>query len=146
MFKLRFLLFSVLLTGCTSGPKYTSPSSDEGNLATVHFYRTDVSFHSLNPEKPFFYIDGKQVATLGTGQSVSTKVTSGTHLITVREPVAFMPAWESGRIEHVFEAGEQYYIRYSKNFDGAIPVGNQVVVTGKTSVTFSNQEMYINRQ
>lgn len=145
--KLLFLVSVLVLSGCSSTKKYVVPtSSTTGELSTVHIYRTDVALHSLNPEKPFFFIDGKEVAKLGTGQAKSTKVTPGPHIITVREPLLFTPSYENGRIEHTFEAGQEYFVRYSKEFGSVIPIAGQVTVTGNTSFGIVDRQMYLNRQ
>ena len=73
--RISILTFTlILLSGCSSAPKYIVSSEwDQTNSSEVIIYRTNVAFHSLNPEKPFFYIDGKEVGKLGTGQSIHTK-------------------------------------------------------------------------
>lgn len=138
---------TLLLAGCAASPTYVAPSAqDPRELATLSFYRTDVHLHRYNPEKPFFYIDGQLVTKLGTGEARSTRVTPGLHVIHVMEPFAFSPAHESGRIEHNFEAGKEYFIRYSKDFENMISVGSQVAISSKTTLQFANEEMYLKRQ
>src|SRR5687767_11922846 len=86
---MRCKLFTILAiafaTGCASTVKYeVSQEWDQSKLASVTIYRTKTAFHSANPEKPFFYIDGLEVGKLGTGMAITTKVTAGKHVITVR--------------------------------------------------------------
>lgn len=137
----------ILLSGCSSIPKYTiSPDWKQNELAEVYIYRTDVAFHSLNPEKPYFYIDDKEVAKLGTGQSTYTKVTPGKHIITAKEPILFMPAYENGRLEFNAEPNMKYYIRYSKDFSSINVYGPNVVASGTTSLQMANEEYFKQRK
>lgn len=147
LLKILLGVSTVLLVGCSAGPTYVAPSAqDPRELATLSFYRTDVHFQRYNPEKPFFYIDGQLVTKLGTGEARSTRVTPGLHVIHVMEPFVFSPAHESGRIEHNFEAGKEYFIRYSKELDNILSVGSHVAISGKTTLQFANEEMYLKRQ
>lgn len=109
----------ISLVGCNISPKYdVSPDWDKLKLSKVFIYRTDVSYHSFNPEKPFFYINGKQIGKLGTGQSISTMVPAGRHVISIKEPFLFMPSYESATLEFVAEPNKEYYIRYSEDSSG----------------------------
>ncbi len=145
----RFLLiFGIALAaGCATGPKYeVSQEWDQATLASVTIYRTKTFYHSANPERPFFYIDGLLVGKLGTGQDITTKVVAGKHIITVRESLLFMPAYENGRVEGEFEAGKSYYLRYSKEFSGIDSVGSTLVATGSTNFSIADEGSYLLRQ
>jgi len=145
--KLIVILSVGLIVGCASSPKYeVLPSWSAKELAEVTIYRTKTFFHSGNPERPFFYIDGKLVGKLGTGMSVTTKVESGKHIVTVREPFLFMPSYESERFEYDFKAGENYYLRYSKDFSGVSIVGGSAFATGSSMFSLSNEASYRERK
>jgi len=141
--KFILIVFTIMLVGCSGAPKYeVLPEWNKAELATIFLYRTNVSFHSLNPEKPFFYLDGKFLSTLGTGKSVVTQVLPGKHKITVKEPFMFMPAFENGEIEFEAKSNEKYYIRYSKDFTGIGVIGTTVATGSTTTLQFANEEYY----
>ena len=147
MNKIFYFILSILVSGCANAPNYSiSPDWNKSKLAKIHVYRTNLSFHSLNPEKPFFYLDGKKIGKLGTGQTISIDVLPGKHTITAKEPLMFMPSYESGKIEIVAEENKVYYVRYSKDFSGIIVSGNNVNATGKTSIQLANEEYYLQRK
>lgn len=144
-FALIILIMSV--AGCAStGPYQVSDNWDPSQLATVVLYRTSAFYHSLNPEKPFFYIDDQRVGKLGTGMEVTTKVQAGKHVLTVREPILFMPTYVSGRIEHEFEAGQTYYIRYSLDATGLRVAGNSIYPTGSITFSIADQGAYLEKR
>jgi hypothetical protein len=147
-YKVLLSLTIAVVTGCASTtPKYEiSQDWDQAKLASVTIYRTNVFFHSGNPEKPFFYIDGMEVGKLGTGMAVTTKVTPGKHVISVHESLLFTPTYENGRIEYEFEAGKTYYVRYSKDFSGVAVTGSAAFPTGRTSFSFSDENSYQERK
>jgi len=142
------VLLTLLLNGCSSSPTYkTSPEWDKAKLAKLHVYRTDVAFHSLNPEKPFFYIDGMEFGNLGTGQAITIEVLAGKHVLTVKEPILFMPGYENGKIEIETVENKEYFVRYSKNLSDVIITGStSAVVTGKTTIQLVNKKYYSERK
>jgi len=87
-----------------------------------------------------------EVGQLGTGMDVTTKVTAGRHVITVRESILFMPGGESGRIEYEFEGGKTYYLRYSKEFSGVTTTGSTTVVTGSSNFSVADESSYLERK
>ena len=147
-YTLPLILATTLMTGCASATKKYEISQewDQAKLAPVAIYRTKTMFHSGNPERPFFYIDGMEVGQLGTGMDVTTKVTAGRHVITVRDSILFMPGRESGRIEYEFEAGKTYYLRYSKEFSGVTTAGNTTVVTDSSNFSLADESSYLERK
>ena len=145
--RIILILSVILLYGCGSANYYVKPAGlSQEKIATLHFYRTNVKFHSLNPERPFFYINKKLVAKLGTGQAKTIEVQAGEHRISVKEPIAFMPAYESDAFSYTFEGGKDYYIRYSKEFGGVSVYGSIVAVDGTNSFAITTKENYINRK
>jgi len=140
------LLLLIILSGCSSTSDYrAAPSWNENNSATVYLYRTDVQYHSLNPERPFFYVDDKLVAKLGTGDFVKFQVSPGEHFLSSKESIVFMPGNESGRISGMFESGKTYYFRYSKDFSSVSSTGVGFVVTDESSLTFATKQQFTNR-
>ncbi len=107
MSKFICLFIAVFIGGCASSPTYEVLNEwDKSKLAKVYIYRTDVSFHSLNPEKPFFYFDGKSVGKLGTGQFLTFEALEGTHDVTVKEPILFMPTYEKLKYSVVLDSAK----------------------------------------
>jgi len=146
-FTLLLLILITSISACATGPGYTiSQDWPENELAEVSIYRTNTFFHSANPERPFFYIDGKLVAKLGTGMAVTTKVKAGKHTVSVKQSFLFMPANESDVLEYNFESGKTYYLRYSKDFSGIDSVGNTFVATGSSSFVLADKENFEKRQ
>lgn len=141
--KLILIIWVLLTAGCASTEKY------EGNLnlppsevATINFYRTKTLFRISDPEAPFIYLDGKVAAKLRVGQSKTIQVHPGTYKLSVREPILFMPSYESGSFEYEFKAGEIYYVRYSKDFSGVYSTTNSPVVTGSSTFQLTTKENY----
>jgi len=140
-----FIAFSVI--SCATTEQYQVPEGfDPSKLTTLNFYRTNVAFHSLNPEKPFIYLNDKVVAKLGTGQNKVVKVPAGNYRLSVRQPIMFMPGHESDSFEYDFEAGKEYYIRYSMEFGGLRPAGKTIVPIGSSNFSLTNKENYVNRR
>ncbi len=141
-----FLLIAILISGCSSTDKYQAPSDlAESNAAIVYLYRTDVLYHSLNPERPFFYLDDKLVAKLGTGSFVTFLVSPGQHTLTSKESILFVPSSESGKIAGTFEAGKEYYFRYSKEFSNIVSYGVGFTISDKSSLTLATEQQFINK-
>lgn len=107
------------MSACQTANAPLDPSLNTTNAAAIHIYRTQRSFHSLNPEKPYIYIDGQHIANLGTGESTYRLVPPGPHQISVRGTFMFAPAGQIGAIDIVTEAGKSYFVRYSHDFSGA---------------------------
>ena len=144
----KVLLGLIIVTGCSSVPKYeVSQDLDRSKLAKLHIYRTNAAYHSLNPEKPYFYINGKEIGKLGTGEAKSIDVQPGNHTITVKEPIMFMPGYENGRVEIEVRENEEYYVRYSKDFSGVVVTGGtSTTTTGKTTIRLVDKEYFIARK
>lgn len=136
MNKLLIFALTLLLLSCAStSNKYIEPNNlNDENSALVTIYRTDVSYHSLNPEKPFFYLDNNLVGKLGTGDYVSFKVSPGEHSLTSKESILFVPSKESGNVKGLFKAKEIYYFRYSKEHKNTISTGTGFFMTDSTTL------------
>lgn len=137
------LALASTLAACAS--TYQQPSMAPDESATVVLYRTRAAFHSVNPERPFFYVDGKKVGQLGTGDFLSIPVSPGAHSFTVKESMMFMPAFESGRVELNAEAAQTYYLRYSMDFSGVASTGTQTVPVGTSTFSQSTQPQFESR-
>jgi hypothetical protein len=145
MIRLIFLLIFLLnIVSCASTDRYASSSTDD-NSVTIHVYRTKVAFHSLNPEKPYIYLNDKVIAKLGTGQSETVRIPPGLYRLSVRQPVLFMPGRESDSFEHEFVAGETYYLRYHYGLRDASYVSGTPVFTGTSSLHLTSEKNFRNR-
>jgi len=143
--RIYFIIIVLLsLFGCAAtGGKYIEPKNlDNTNFSHITIYRTDVAYHSLNPENPFFYLDGKLVGKLGTGNSVTIKVAPGEHTLSSKESILFMPGSESGKLKGKFEAGKKYYFRYSKEFANVIPIGTGFIMSDSTTLQPATKENF----
>ncbi|WP_169336965.1 DUF2846 domain-containing protein [Amphritea japonica] len=139
-------LIILLLSGCASTSPYVPSSTlNESNASVVYIYRTDVAYHSMNPEKPFFFVDGKLVDKLGTGQFVRFIVEPGSHTLTSRESVVFAPGRESGNLQGEFESGKTYYFRYSKNLTSMYHTGVAFVMSDSSSLRPVTKTMFDER-
>jgi len=140
------LVTLLFLTSCASiaGKSYIEPASlNNENSAYIAIYRTKVAYHSLNPEKPFFYLDGLFLGKIGTGQYIIIRVNSGEHVLTSRESFMFFPASESGRVAGNFEAGKKYYLRYSKDLTSMFPVSSSsFYMSDRTSLMPASEEWF----
>lgn len=152
MRKVYYILFLLILfiSGCTSTPTYKiSPKWDENKTAKIHIYRADIAFHSLNPEKPFFYIDDMYIGKLGTGHAISIDVLAGKHTITVKAPFLFMPSYEKVRIEIEAVESNEYFVRYAETFSGkylTCPGSSAIIPTNQTSILLVNKECYLQKK
>jgi len=143
--KYSLVLFAFMfIAGCaTTSKDYVEPKElNDGNSAIVNIYRTDVAYHSLNPEKPFFYVDDMYIGKLGTGGSISIKLTPGEHALSSRESILFLPAGESGSVKGTFSAGQKYYFRYSKEFTNVVPTGTGFYMSDSTTLQPANEAGY----
>lgn len=119
--RLGALILLASLTACQSAPQVQAdPSLDSTNSAQLVVYRTSQSFHSMNPEKPFVYLDDQHIGNLGTGDVITRQVKSGPHHLTMRHPVMFMPAWQIGALDLDLLPGKTYYVRYSYDMAGMV--------------------------
>lgn len=145
--KYFFALLIVIISGCATTEKYVvDPNYSDQDLSTLIIYRTKTAFHSLNPELPFIYIDEAVAAKLSVGAYKTVKVPPGKHRLSVRQSILFMPGSESDSFEHVFEPGQTYYLRYSMDFGGAVPIGNSVSVYGSSRFGLTSKENFEQRK
>ena len=146
---MRFLLVSIIIiffTGCASTEKYVADNTlSESNSSIVYIYRTDVAYHSLDPEKPFFFLDGKLVGKLGTGEFVRFLVTSGEHYVSSKESFLFTPNSESGNVKGEFEPGKTYYFRYSKDFANMYGTAMGFVMSDRSSLKPSTNQRFVDK-
>lgn len=140
-------LFIFICVGCASTSAIKIPAGVGPNkIATLHIYRTDTTYHMLNPEKPYFYLDDNMVAKLGTGDAQTIKVVEGKHSISVKQPIMFVPSFESDRLVHNFKGGQEYYIRYSKEFSGVRIIGSVTSLEDTSNLYLTSKENYVNRK
>lgn len=145
---IRIGLLGVLLVlgGCAATTPYIAPLAlNEANASIIYVYRTDVAYHSMNPEKPFFFLDGKLVGQLGTGQFVRFIVAPGNHTLSSRESFVFSPGHESGNLKGKFESGKTYYFRYSKDFTSMYHTGVAFVMSDSSSLRPATKKMFDDR-
>jgi hypothetical protein len=146
---MRFLLvliITLLFTGCASTEKYVADNGlSETNSSTVYIYRTDLAYRSLDPEKPFFFLDGKLVGKLGTGEFVRFLVSSGNHSVSSKESFLFTPSSESGNVKGEFESGKTYYFRYSKDFARMSGTGAGFVMSDTSSLKPATNQNFVDK-
>jgi hypothetical protein len=96
------------------------PNLTNENSATVVVYRPNTSFHRLDPELPFLYVNGQQVGKLAINSAIEIRVPVGEHALSMKEPLLFMPAYESRKVALKAEPGKTYFVRYSRELAGVI--------------------------
>ncbi|GAB5382088.1 MAG: hypothetical protein Alis3KO_36010 [Aliiglaciecola sp.] len=147
MNKIYICFFLLVLGGCATTQQFVlSEDVDQEQLATLYVYRTDVAFASLDPEKPFIYLDDKVIAKLGTGHAKLVEVPAGNYRLSVRQSFLFMPSSESDYFMFEFVAGETYYLRYHYGFSNAVFVAGNVAMTGTSDFHMTTKENYINKR
>lgn len=140
---LTSLFVYLAMLDCASTQRYETPTGiDSAELVKIYVYRVSTGFHALNPERPYIYLDGKVIAKLRPDQATFVQAPAGVHRLSVRQPMFFMPSYESDSFEYDFQAGETYYIRYSMEFGAVVSNGSSAVATGSSQFTISNQEGY----
>ena len=119
--------------------KLESHNPQQETFSKVTIYRSDTAKDSLNPEKPFVYLDGKKVAKLGTGQAVSLELDQGKHEIIIKGSILFLPAMELNKLVLDVKAGNNYYVRF-------LPGGGGMEFSGRPSgLSLVQKTLYIQR-
>lgn len=156
-FKLIASLLALALAGCASVPKpevdnlSAAPTADVINTppvgpCPVWIYRNQTYFHSLNPEKPFVYVNEERVSTIGVGETFCLNLKPGKYVVSIREPIFFMPGMTSGALVVEPSAGNTQYVRYSKEMDGIYIAGlNAVGVTSAKKLEFATKQAWEGR-
>lgn len=146
MFKTGFLLFfsGIFVAGCaaTSNNYIEQKELNGDNSAKITIYRASNDYGSLTPEKPFFYVDEMYLGKLGSGQSITFRLSSGEHSLSAKESIAFLPTLESGRVKGPFKTGENYYFLYTKVFRGDLPVGTGFDMPDSTTLLPATEAAY----
>jgi hypothetical protein len=112
--------------------KIEASEATEG--CSVYVYRNKTSFESLSFEKPFVYVGDERVGKLGTGDSICLRMADGRYIVSVKAPIAFMPAFTVGKVEVEVLAGAPVYVRYAKEFTGVVVSGANASTTGSNKV------------
>jgi hypothetical protein len=130
LLRLARLSLPLLLAACAATP---APRSQQAQAARVqsagapcviHVYRTKTAYHSRNPEQPFIYIGDEQAGTLGVGESQCLRLAPGKYMLSIRQPMLFMPGITSDRLDFEVKDDQPMYIRYAKEFAGVSGTGN----------------------
>lgn len=101
----------LFLAACQGGVReMTDPTLDPANSARLVLYRTNA--HVYATESPLFYLDNTNLGSLGRGDAIIQTVAAGTHAITVRRSVLFMPSQTMSTTVVHFKPGETYYLRF----------------------------------
>ena len=115
----KYLFLSSLilfLFGCASA-KLTSQFSElapDKNKATIYIYRLDTSIHSLNPDIPVFYLNGKEIGPLNIGGYYVQQVDEGTVEINYKENGFLWLGYlfPSKKIKVDAKAGKSYFVKF----------------------------------
>ena len=119
---------------CAEAPIPEAPGLTNSNAAWLYVYRPYQMFHSLNPEQPFVYVNGGQIGTLGVGDMLGRRFTPGTYQVSIRSSILFMPGTETAAIKVKLEAGKTYYVRYSYDMSGIVPLPSGAAFEGGSSL------------
>lgn len=145
------------VAGCasapTDAPSNLSPTPQLGALRTqpingqcpVWIYRNNTSFHALNPEQPYVFVNDLNVGTISIGQTYCLNLGPGRYQISVKEPILFMPAFTAGSVVVEVTEGSTQYVRYSKEFGGLIPTGAGVGVTSNKKLEVVSKQAWEGR-
>lgn len=135
--KLPLIINALLIvSACAStNPFVEEPNLTKSNSAQLTIYRPNTSFHKLNPEKPFVYIDDKKLGKLGVGRDLQVNLPKGKYSISIKQPFMFMPFNESNRLELEITENKAYYVRYAYDFTGFEDVLTEApIATGKADL------------
>ena len=157
---LSFLIItlSLLLSGCAvnpaSLPPNLSPTPNKVEITSdlhdadcpVWIYRNRTTFHALNPEIPFIYLNELQVGKLGVASTFCLKLQPGKYQISTKESILFMPSTTSGSLTIEPKKGETIYIRYGKEFAGLTSAGSTPVINSNTNLNVVNKELWETRR
>ena len=142
----RIFLVALIVSGCiiprAAVDEYSPPTSSElGELAVIHIYRVRAFFGGGNDFD--ILVDGKIAGDLGNGESLIVRIDPGIHTIERYDwtSPAQAPIFSYGKvgnsIEHNFQAGTEYYIRW-KPFSLKEP--------GAGGLQFTDENLYVDRQ
>jgi uncharacterized protein DUF2846 len=136
------LLVLAVIAGCASQEQFTNETGlKPSEAATVIVYRPQTSFHSMNPERPFLYLDDKQAGKLGVGQLITLTLAPGPHKFTMWSSALFMPAARVGDVDLTLEPGQTYYLRYEYGFSGIAGTPGMLVPVGNHSFGVVNRDV-----
>ena len=134
---------AVMLGACATPapPAALDAALTEANSANLIVYRPKTSFHSANPELPFLYVNGQQVGKLAVGGALEVRLPVGEHALSMKEPVLFMPAFESHKRALKADPGKTYYVRYSREAGGVVSTAGGVQFTQVTGFDLVPEEV-----
>lgn len=145
------------LAGCasapTDAPSSLSPTPQLGALRAqpvngrcpVWIYRNNTSFHALNPEQPYVFVNELNVGTISIGETYCLNLGPGRYQISVKEPILFMPAFLAGSVVVEVSEGSTQYVRYSKEFGGIMSTGAGNAVTSKKKLDIVSKQAWEDR-
>lgn len=148
---------AAMLAGCSTVPgegrKDLSPAPTAAEVTAppqgkcpVWIYRTNTSFHALNPERPYVYVNDVQISTLGVGATFCLNLKPGKYEVAIREPILFIPANKSGELVVDVAPGGTQYIRYSREMGGVKIYSPTAVGMGSVkNLDFASQEAWDGR-
>lgn len=152
-----FALIVGAVAGCASAPR-SAPSNlsltpqlgalrspPNNGQCPVWVYRKNTSFHALNPEQPYVFVNDLNVGTISIGQTYCLNLSPGRYEISVKEPILFMPAFAAGSVVVEVTEGSTQYLRYSKEFGGIIPAGAAVGVTSNKKLEVVSKQAWEGR-
>jgi hypothetical protein len=152
------IVLCLLLSGCAVNPANLppnlSPTPSKVEITSdlqdadcpVWIYRNRTTFHALNPDIPFVYLNELQVGKLGVASTFCLKLQPGKYQISTKESILFMPTTTSGSITIDPKKGETIYIRYGKEFAGLTPFGSTPVINSNTNLNVVNKELWETRR
>lgn len=113
---IQIAVLSILMLGCASARLTTgfAELKSDNKKATIYIYRLDTSIHSLNPDIPVFYLNGKEVGPLNIGGYYAQQVDEGTVEINYKENGFLWLGYlfPSKKIKVVAKAGKSYFVKY----------------------------------
>ena len=160
MSRILLVLTILVLTACASPkPKQfeerqplqspnavsTIPPTASENCS-VYVYRNKTTFHALNPEQPFLYVGEEKIGRLAIGKSHCLHLPPGTHTISVKEPILFMPSYTSGRVEVKITGTAPIYVRYGREFAGIATAGSNTIAMANSSLQLVSENQWRARQ
>jgi hypothetical protein len=118
---------------------------DQTEGCSVYVYRNKTSFHRFNPEKPYVYVGEERVGRLGVGDSICLRMPDGKYNVSIKEPIAFVPTYTSGKLDIEVLSSTPVYVRYAKDFAGVVVSGSNATVTGSSKLQMVGEKDWRDR-
>lgn len=130
LLKASALITALLITGCATGEKFTSPKLGDPKNSIVYLMRKSQYLGALICRD--VALDGKTVGCIQNGGFLRLEVTAGPHTISVLKASRSDWANETS-IDQNYEAGTIHYYEWTNSLNhlSVVPLGGNAIINGQ---------------